>query len=544
MKSDLAPLKRTYTLKRQGIIEGLDHSERVTAIVLKVKADENARICVDNKVPVNPLRLLNKHFLKWKACLHQWQLDIDFQRSSGQHIINYSFKKSQKAIYTHRGNLLVMGISPATAIWQCFLDQILKGIHEISSILNGMFIKGITDSICEHIITENGIHKSQDKIDAIVNDLTKRQQDQQKAIWELLQTELQYIRSTRVISDLFLCVLLNLQNELILNEIETHKLFNNISEISAANAEFWRNHLRKVLEETRNNATPLNPSLMKQGFHMYHDIFQPYVQYCARQKVCTDYMKSQYNENDLFKTFVIPYNSNFNLTAPMPGCTVGQTRGLVMQSPLKMKEYQNRMDVECLLFTDLLLICKANKRMDKYKIVKPPMRVDRIITHELKDKGSFLLIYVNEYHVPVSSFTFHGDQNAVHIWVTHIKKAQDLFQEAKVASAHHDKAMFPQSEIITEEVIGYTPLGMVEGSDGLPLLQLIRCASEEPDSLRADSIPVTGSSNEEYQITKSKWKLELLENHFICGKLPTSNKRQSDFKIFIEGNLMDKTSVT
>ncbi|XP_052759637.1 pleckstrin homology domain-containing family G member 5-like isoform X2 [Mya arenaria] len=418
-------------------------------------------------------------------------------------------------------------------------------------------------------------------------DLTKRQQDQQEAIWELLQTELQYIRSTRVISDLFLCVLLNLQNELILNEIETHKLFNNISEISAANAEFWRNHLRKVLEETRNNATPLNPSLMKQGFHMYHDIFQPYVQYCARQKVCTDYMKSQYNENDLFKTFVIwaeaqsrcnrlkltdllvkpmqrltkyslllqailrkteddhqrrdllemiasvdrfvhhvnatlhqqheeeklqaivdkiepydavdapndeclkliqPYNSNFNLTAPMPGCTAGQTRGLVMQSPLKMKEYQNRMDVECLLFTDLLLICKANKRMDKYKIVKPPMRVDRIITHELKDKGSFLLIYVNEYHVPVSSFTFHGDQNAVHIWVTHIKKAQDLFQEAKVASAHHDKAMFPQSEIITEEVIGYTPLGMVEGSDGLPLLQLTRCASEEPDSLRADSV--------------------------------------------------------
>ena len=45
------------------------------------------------------------------------------------------------------------------------------------------------------------------------------------------------------------------------------------------------------------------------------------------------------------------------------------------------------MDVECLLFTDLMLICKASKRMDKYKIVKPPMRVDRIILHELKDKG-------------------------------------------------------------------------------------------------------------------------------------------------------------
>ncbi|XP_060561029.1 pleckstrin homology domain-containing family G member 5-like [Ruditapes philippinarum] len=49
--------------------------------------------------------------------------------------------------------------------------------------------------------------------------LTKRQQDQQEAIWELLHTEIQYIRSIRVISDLFLCVLLNLQNELLLNEV-------------------------------------------------------------------------------------------------------------------------------------------------------------------------------------------------------------------------------------------------------------------------------------------------------------------------------------
>ena len=37
-----------------------------------------------------------------------------------------------------------------------------------------------------------------------------------------------------------------------------------------------------------------------------------------------------------------PYNYNFNLTAPMPGCDISQTRSLVMQSPLKLKEYQSR----------------------------------------------------------------------------------------------------------------------------------------------------------------------------------------------------------
>ena len=48
----------------------------------------------------------------------------------------------------------------------------------------------------------------------------------------------------------------------------------------------------------------------------------------------------------------------------------------------------SQMDVDCFLFTDLLLLCKkSNKRMDKYKITKPPMRLDRITIHELKDKG-------------------------------------------------------------------------------------------------------------------------------------------------------------
>ncbi|KAL4220833.1 Pleckstrin y domain containing [Mactra antiquata] len=463
--------------------------------------------------------------------------------------------------------------------------------------------------------------------------LSKRQQDQQEAIWELLNTELQYIRSIRVISDLFLCVLLNLQNELILNEIDTDKLFNHIGDITNANCDFWQNHLVKVLQESRDTKQLLNPSQMKEGFKRYNDIFQPYVQYCSKQKMCTDYMKSQYTENDLFKTFVIwaeaqkqcnrlkltdllvkpmqrltkyslllqailrktdddhqrkdllemiasvdhfvnhvnstlrqqheeeklqaivdkieqydaveapndeclkliqPYNTNFNLTAPMPGCGAGQTRALVMQSPLKMKEYQNRMDVECLLFTDLMLICKASKRMDKYKIVKPPMRVDRIITHELKDKGSFLLIYVNEYHVPVSSFTFHADQNAVQIWVTHIRKAQDLYNEARETASSNEKPSYPQSEIITEEVISYTPLIYSESDTNLPLLQLSRCSSEEPESSMPEGVASTmyrsGSWNEMSSMDTASSGAERMrssDNQAVSNTLETQHNASS-----------------
>ena len=49
------------------------------------------------------------------------------------------------------------------------------------------------------------------------------------------------------------------------------------------------------------------------------------------------------------------------------------------------------MDVCCMLFTDLLLVTKpATKRGggDKLKIIKPPMRLDKIVVYGLRDAGT------------------------------------------------------------------------------------------------------------------------------------------------------------
>ncbi len=46
-----------------------------------------------------------------------------------------------------------------------------------------------------------------------------------------------------------------------------------------------------------------------------------------------------------------------------------------------------QVDVHCFLFTDLLLITKQNKRGgDKVKVIKPPMRLDKIIVQPLTDQ--------------------------------------------------------------------------------------------------------------------------------------------------------------
>ena len=59
---------------------------------------------------------------------------------------------------------------------------------------------------------------------------------------------------------------IKLNEKNLLLQIDTDKLFNNISDITNANCEFWKLHLVKVLEESRSTAAPLNPSVMKEGF--------------------------------------------------------------------------------------------------------------------------------------------------------------------------------------------------------------------------------------------------------------------------------------
>ena len=107
--------------------------------------------------------------------------------------------KSYLTINTHKGlysyNRLVFGISASPSIWQCTMDQVLKGIPNTSCILEEFIIKGKTDdehlktleavlqrlmdynlrvnevkckffqeeiTYCGHEIDANGLHKTQD----------------------------------------------------------------------------------------------------------------------------------------------------------------------------------------------------------------------------------------------------------------------------------------------------------------------------------------------------------------------------------------------
>ena len=75
------------------------------------------------------------------------------------------------------------------------------------------------------------------------------------------------ISSMRIVSlQLFMCVLLNLQKEILLNDIETDRVFSNITSVYNANCEFWTDYMSAMLKHTRKTREPLNPTHLKDGF--------------------------------------------------------------------------------------------------------------------------------------------------------------------------------------------------------------------------------------------------------------------------------------
>ncbi|NWI53167.1 PKHG5 protein, partial [Calyptomena viridis] len=354
--------------------------------------------------------------------------------------------------------------------------------------------------------------------------LSRRQCHQQEAIWELLHTEATYIRKLRVITDLFLCCLLNLQESGLLCEVNAERLFSNIGEIIRLHCELWHSVMAPVLAKARRTGALLDPVDFLNGFKTFGSLFKPYVRYCMEEEGCMEYMRALLRDSELFRAYVTwaekheqcsrlklsdmlvkPHqrltkyplllksvlkktddpcardaittmigsverfindvNSRMrqrqerqrlatilsridayevvegstdevdkllkeflrlDLTAPIPGTSPEDTRQLLLEGSLRMREGKDsKMDVYCFLFTDLFLITKPLKKAERTKVVRQPLLVDKVVCRELRDPGSFLLIYLNELGSAVAAYTFQASgQSLCRSWVEAVRNAQ------------------------------------------------------------------------------------------------------------------------
>ncbi|XP_014882637.1 pleckstrin homology domain-containing family G member 5-like [Poecilia latipinna] len=361
--------------------------------------------------------------------------------------------------------------------------------------------------------------------------LTKRQFHQQEAIWELLNTEATYIKKLRVITDLFQCGLLNLQESGLLTDVEPTKLFSNIQEIVRLHIALWNQVMLPVLKKAREARALLDPTHLHDGFRTFGSRFQPYIHYCMEEESCMEYMRTLLRDNEPFRTYVTwaethkqcnrlkladmlakphqrltkyplllksilkktdepsardivssmlvtvesfinsvdsqmrqrqeqqklatisaridsyeavegsseevekilkEYN-RFDLMSPMRETSPEETRQLHLEGALRMKEGKDsRMEVYCFLFTDLLLVTKPVKRVEKVKIIRQPLLIHNIVCKELKDPGSFTLIYLNEFKSAVAAYTFQANSASQgRSWIDAICNVQNQLQRLR-----------------------------------------------------------------------------------------------------------------
>ncbi|XP_067873355.1 pleckstrin homology domain-containing family G member 5-like isoform X2 [Heterodontus francisci] len=376
--------------------------------------------------------------------------------------------------------------------------------------------------------------------------LTRKQCHQQEALWELLNTEVAYIKKLRVITDLFLCCLMKLQESGLLTEVEPKKLFCNVQEIIQLHQKLWREVMAPVLQAARESKTLLDPTHFHKGFKTFGVRFKPYLQYCMEEESCMEYIRNHLRDNDLFRiyitwaethkqcnrlklsdmlvkphqrltkyplllksilkktddthardaiismvssveSFITHVNSRMHqrqqqqrlaeiisridsyevvdgssdevekilkefcrldLSAPMLGTSPDDIRQLLLEGSLRMKEGKDsKMDVYCFLFTDIFLITKPVKKMEKAKVIRQPLLMDKIVCRELRDPGSFLLIYLNEFHSAIGAFTFQtsvtGQSRA---WIEAIFNAQNLLERLRDQESAQRRCRLPDEE--------------------------------------------------------------------------------------------------
>ncbi|XP_072388521.1 uncharacterized protein [Diabrotica undecimpunctata] len=155
---------------------------------------------------------------------------------------------------------------------------------------------------CESI---DALYKLEDDWREIIeyNDLNEKQQQQQTALWELIKTEVAYIKTLKVVTDLFLACLKDLQSRNLLKEIDTDKLFSNITEILDCNVVFWRNTLFPLVRDMRKNRRTSCIENMLEGFHSIQDVFQPYYKYCAEQARCQHHCRENM-DSEVFTAYL------------------------------------------------------------------------------------------------------------------------------------------------------------------------------------------------------------------------------------------------
>ncbi|KAM8734935.1 uncharacterized protein plekhg6 isoform 3-T3 [Acanthopagrus schlegelii] len=117
----------------------------------------------------------------------------------------------------------------------------------------------------------------------------------------------------------------------------------------------------------------------------------------------------------------------FDLTCPIRGVGPEVVRRLLLEENLKIRgRKDSKLEVVALLFSDVLLMTKVQKKGERLKVVRPPLALDRTFCIALKDGCSFVLVEVGELQSAMNVYIFAASSSeSCSTWVSTISQAQE-----------------------------------------------------------------------------------------------------------------------
>ncbi|XP_070690975.1 pleckstrin homology domain-containing family G member 5-like [Pempheris klunzingeri] len=120
----------------------------------------------------------------------------------------------------------------------------------------------------------------------------------------------------------------------------------------------------------------------------------------------------------------------FDLTCPIRGVGPEIIRKLLLEDNLKIRgRKDSKLEVVALLFSDVLLMTKVQKKGERLKVVRPPLALDRTYCIALKDGCSFVLVEVGELQSAMNFYIFAASTSeSCSTWVTNIHQAKETLR--------------------------------------------------------------------------------------------------------------------
>ncbi|XP_044064799.1 uncharacterized protein plekhg6 isoform X2 [Siniperca chuatsi] len=320
--------------------------------------------------------------------------------------------------------------------------------------------------------------------------MSKMQRHQQEALWEFVHTELTYINKLIIVKDLVIAALVNLHQHGFLLEVTPELLFSNLPSILIAHQLFWQEVIYPMLQEVRRTGQPFDPMRLEAGCLQWVETHpqcermrlgdmqakphqritkyplllkavlkttqDPRVQHTLRGMLSSinsflesinDYLKLKDEELALVISAqrVEGYEvegineeidkhvrviCQFDLTCPIRGVGPEVVRKLLLEDNLKIRgRKDSKLEVVALLFSDVLLMTKVQKKGERLKVVRPPLALDRTYCIALKDGCSFVLVEVGELRSAMNVYIFAASTSEnCSTWISTIYQAKETLR--------------------------------------------------------------------------------------------------------------------